>query len=437
MSRVLVVDTKLRPLMPCRPARARLLLKTGRAAVLRRVPFTLVLKAAKPEAYVTPLRVKIDPGAKTTGMAVLNDGTGEVIWAAEITHRGDQVHKELTTRRGVRRSRRSRHTRYRAARWRNRRRQEGWLPPSLQSRVQNVLTWVRRLSRWCPVGAISFELVRFDMQLLQNPEITNLEYQRGTLFGTELRQYLLTKWGHHCAYCLATGVPLEIDHILPQSRGGSDRIANLVISCHTCNQAKGNQSLEDFLSDRPEALARVQESHKAPLKDAAVVNSARLALYERLKATGLPVETGSGGLTKWNRSTRGLPKEHWVDAACCGASTPARLQLKQVYPWLITASGRQCRQMRNVDKRGFPVGKPKGPSRVRGFRTGDLVKAVCPSHLKAAGTHVGRVLVRTRGIFDVVTRHGRVKDIPARCCQSLHQKDGYAYQLGAALPLHG
>jgi len=369
----LVVDPKLRPLMPCRPARARLLLKTGRAAVLRRVPFTLVLKAARPEARVSPLRVKIDPGAKTTGMAVLNDGTGEV-------------------------------------------------------------TWVRRLSRWCPVGAISFELVRFDMQLLQNPEITNLEYQRGTLFGTELRQYLLTKWGHHCAYCLATGVPLEIDHILPQSRGGSDRIANLVICCHTCNQAKGNQSLEDFLSDRPEVLARVQESRKTPLKDAAVVNSTRLALYERLKATGLPVEIGSGGLTKWNRSTRGLPKEHWVDAACCGASTPARLQLKQVYPWLITASGRQCRQMRNVDKRGFPVGKPKGPSRVRGFRTGDLVKAVCPSHLKAAGTHVGRVLVRTREIFDVVTRHGRVKDIPARCCQNLHQKDGYAYQLGAALP---
>lgn len=98
---------------------------------------------------------------------------------------------------------------------------------------------------------------------------------------------------------------------------GNDRIANLVISCHTCNQAKGDQSLEDFLSDRPEALARVQESRRAPLKDAAVVNSTRLALYERLKATGLPVETGSGGLTKWNRSNRGLPKEHWVDAACC------------------------------------------------------------------------------------------------------------------------
>jgi len=93
--------------------------------------------------------------------------------------------------------------------------------------------------------------------------------------------------------------------------------------------------------------------------------------------------------------------------------------------------------MRNVDKRGFPVGKPKGPSRVRGFRTGDLVKAICPPHLKAKGVHVGRVLVRTRGIFDVQTRHGRVKDIPARCCQSLQQADGYAYQLAAALSPHG
>ncbi len=437
MSRVCVVDAQRRPLMPCTPARARMLLHQQRAAVLRRFPFILILKAAKPAALIQPLRLKIDPGSKTTGVAVVNDTTGEVAWAAEMTHRGDQVHQELTTRRGVRRSRRSRHTRYRAARWRNRRRQKGWLPPSLESRVQNVFTWVNRLSRWCPIGAISLELVRFDLQLLQNPDITNLEYQRGTLFGTELRQYLLTKWGHQCAYCLATAVPLEIDHILPQSRGGSDRLANLVICCHSCNQAKGNRSLEDFLSDRPEVLARVQAQRTAPLKDAAVVNSTRLALYERLEATGLPVETGSGGLTKWNRSNRGLPKEHWVDAACCGASTPTRLQLKKVYPWLITASGRQCRQMRNVDKRGFPVGKPKGPSRVRGFRTGDLVKAVCPSHLGAAGTHVGRVLVRTRGIFDVVTRHGRVKDIPARCCQCLQQKDGYAYQLGAALPSHG
>src|SRR5215469_13808065 len=124
------------------------------------------------------------------------------------------------------------------------------------------------------------------------------------------------------AACILPGhssAPRNRSYPATESRG-SDRIANMVICCHSCNQAKGNRSLEDFLGERPEVLARVQAQRTAPLTDAAVVNSTRLVLYERLEATGLPVEIGSGGLTKWNRNTRGLPKEHWVDAACCGAS---------------------------------------------------------------------------------------------------------------------
>lgn len=401
--------------------------------MLRQFPFTLILKKAKAEARQTPLRLKIDPGAKTSGMALINDTTGEVAWAAEITHRGEQVHDGLTRRRGVRRSRRARHTRYRKPRWSNRRRSRGWLAPSLQSRVQNVLGWVQRLCKRCPIGAISMELVRFDLALLQNPELEGLEYQRGTLFGTELRQYLLTKWEHRCAYCGLTGVPLEIDHILPRSKGGSDRVANLVIACHPCNQHKGDQRLEDFLADRPEVLASIQAQSKAPLKDAASVNSTRWAMYERLSALGLPLEADSGGLTKWNRQNRALPKAHWIDAACCGYSTPKHLSLEMVRPWLIQATGRQQRQMTNVDRYGFPRSRPKGPSRVQGFKTGDLVKAVCPSHLHVAGMHIGRVLVRTRGIFDVQTKHGRVKGIPARCCSCLQHADGYNYQIGAAV----
>jgi 5-methylcytosine-specific restriction endonuclease McrA len=434
MSRVLVLDANRQPLMPCTPARARILLAQHKAAVLRRFPFTLILREAKPEAVVAPLRLKIDPGAKTTGIAVLHTETSEVLWAAELRHRGEQVRDGLRGRRVARRSRRARHTRYRAPRFRNRRRAPGWLPPSLLSRVHNVETWVARLCRLCPISALSYELARFDMQLLQNPELENLDYQKGTLFGIELRHYLLAKWEHRCAYCQATAVPLEMDHVEPRARGGSDRVANRVPACHACNQAKADKLLEEFLADRPDVLARVQIQRKAPLKDAAAVNATRLVLYRRLQATGLAVETGTGALTKWNRQQQGLPKAHWVDAACCGVSTPAHVRLKAVRPWLITATGRQNRQMHNVDKHGFPVGRAKGPSRVRGFRTGDLVKAVCPAHLKAAGTHVGRVLVRTRGIFDVQTRQGRVKDIPARYCQRLQAADGYRYALGTALP---
>jgi hypothetical protein len=142
MSKVFVLDAAKRPLSPCTPARARLLLKQRKAAVLRHFPFTLILKEAKPDAVASPLRLKLDPGSQTTGIAVVNDGSGEVVWAAEITHRGNQVRNALLTRRGVRRNRRRRHTRYREPRYRTRRRGIWWLPPSLLSRVDNVQTWV-------------------------------------------------------------------------------------------------------------------------------------------------------------------------------------------------------------------------------------------------------------------------------------------------------
>src|SRR5215470_7227335 len=106
MSRILIVDAERRPLMPTTPARARLMLKRGQAAILRRFPLVLILKTARPDAVVDLLRVKLDPGSKTSGIAVVNDTTGEVVWAAEIAHRGDQVHQNLTARRSVRRSRR-------------------------------------------------------------------------------------------------------------------------------------------------------------------------------------------------------------------------------------------------------------------------------------------------------------------------------------------
>ncbi len=128
MSRILVVDTQRRPLHPCTPARARLLLKQGKAAVLRRYPFILILKVAHAEAENAPLRLKIDPGSKTTGLAVVNDSSGDVIWATELTHRGEAVHKALVKRRAARRSRRSRHTRYRKPRFANRRSPRGGCP---------------------------------------------------------------------------------------------------------------------------------------------------------------------------------------------------------------------------------------------------------------------------------------------------------------------
>lgn len=230
--RVFVLDTKRQPLDPCHPARARQLLKKGHAAVFRRFPFTIILRVRKADTCIVhPHRLKIDPGARTTGLAILQERSGQVVWAAELVHRGQQIHKAMTSRRERRKGRRYRHTRYRQPRFQHRLRRRGWLPPSLESRVINILTWSTRVRRVCPITLVSQELVRFDTQALQNPEISGIEYQHGELRGYEIREYVLEKWGRRCAYCGARDVPLQLDHIVARSNHGSDRVSNLTLAC--------------------------------------------------------------------------------------------------------------------------------------------------------------------------------------------------------------
>lgn len=439
MSKVFVLDANKQPLAPCHSAVARKLLTSGNASVFRTYPFVIILHRAVDEPNLPPLRLKVDPGSKVSGLAIVNDATGEVVFAAELEHRGETVKARLQSRAAQRRSRRGRKTRYRRptrpggnARFGKRRdgkprhcavpkhRREEWLPPSLLSRVANLTTWVGRLGRWCPISQLSLELVRFDLQALENPEISGVEYQRGELAGFEVREYLLLKFGHRCVYCGVTGLPLELDHIHPSSRGGSDRISNLVTACRSCNQRKGNQTAEEFGSPQVSALAR------QPLRDVAAVNSTRWALYERLTGFGLAVETGSGGLTKFNRIRRGMPKSHWADAANVGRSTPETLDTRHVRVYLVTATGHGSRQMCRVDRFGFPRTTAKQTAVVSGFRTGDLVTAVVTGG-KKAGTYSGRVAVRSSGSFNITTATGTVQGISYRCCRIQQRRDGYRY----------
>jgi hypothetical protein len=199
---VFVIDKRKKPLMPCSEKRARQLLERRRAVVHRMYPFTIRLKD-RVGGDVQPVRIKLDPGSKVTGLAVVREtDTGQhVLCLAEIAHRGHTVAKHMESRSGYRRRRRGANLRYRAPRFDNRRRPEGWLTPSMRSRVGNILTWVARLRRWIPVAALSQELVKFDLLKRENPEISGAAYQRGTLAGCELREYLLEKWGRTCADC--------------------------------------------------------------------------------------------------------------------------------------------------------------------------------------------------------------------------------------------
>jgi 5-methylcytosine-specific restriction endonuclease McrA len=414
---VFVLDSNKQPLDPCHEARARELLKNGRAAVFRRYPFTIILRD-RDGGHVTSHRLKLDPGSKTTGLVIVQEVAGQIVWTGELTHCGQAIRNALLARRAIRRSRRQRKTRYRPARWRNRRRPSSWLAPSLQHRVLTTVTWAKRLRRLCPLDAISMELVRFDTQLMQDAEISGVAYQQGNLAGYEVREYLLEKWGRRCAYCSATNVRLQIEHLVPRARGGSNRVSNLTLACEPCNLRKGNQTAAEF--GFPQLMAQA----KQPLKDAAVMNSVRWALWRELSALGLPLEVGTGRRTKFNRTRLGLAKNHWADAACVGASTPKELKVRRGSVLLIAAKGHGSRQMCRTNKYGFPSRHVPRQKRQFGFRTGDLVKAVLPGG-KYAGTQVGRVTIRSRPSFRL-----NGIDIHPKHLTLLQQADGYAYAFG-------
>ena len=403
------------------------------------VPFVVRLIDREVETSVVDgVTVKVDPGSRTTGLAVveqrdtLNPATGETttvkgLWLGELVLRGLQIKRAMHSRAALRRGRRSRNLRYRQPRFNNRTRPEGWLPPSLQHRVDVTLSWVRRLSRWAPVIAVAYELVRFDTQAIENPDISGVEYQQGALAGWEVREYLYAKWGYRCAYCDApgAGVQINIDHVVPRSRGGSSRVSNLVPACRPCNELKDTRLVEDFLAHDPARLARITAGLKRPLRDAAAVNTTRWVLWRQLTALGYQVTTGTGGQTRWNRYRHRIPKSHALDALCVGAVDAVASYTAVTNQIMATGRGSYARTRSN--KYGFPRLRLTRTKRHYGFATGDLVRAVVPAG-KNTGTHIGKIAVRASGSFNITTTTGVAQGIHHRHVTLIQRGDGYTYK---------
>jgi len=272
------------------------------------------------------------------------------------------------------------------------------------------------------VRAVHVERVAFDTHALSTGKpLEGVEYQRGTLAGYEVRQYLLAKFDRTCTYCGATNTPLNLDHVHPRSRGGSDRVANLVLACVRCNQAKNNQSVQEFITD-PTTLARILSRAKVPLRDAAAVQSTRWALWRELDER-LPTHVASGGRTKWNRTRNHLPKSHTLDAMAVGKVETITQTVDQVL--VVGCSGRGSYARTRTDKYGFPRLRLPRTKGFFGFVTGDLVGAVVATG-KWAGTHTGRVAVRSSGSHTVTAPAGLVKT-SYKNLRLLQRADGYAY----------
>lgn len=218
---------------------------------------------------------------------------------------------------------------------------------------------MERLKRILPITRVVVEVASFDTQKMQNPEVSGVEYQQGELQGYRIRQYLLEKWNRKCAYCGKTDVPLEVEHIVPKSRGGSDRVSNLTISCHECNLKKGKQTAGEF------GHPKVQEQAKESLKAVVFMNAIRWKLVNKLDC-----DWTYGSVTKYRRSKLGLEKSHTNDAfVIAGGTTQTRAvrihKVKQVR-----------RQNRSLYKANPPKGGKKKRNTVRevdGFKRFDKV----------------------------------------------------------------
>jgi hypothetical protein len=296
--RVFVLNMRGNPLMPTTPKKARKLLEQYRAKVVQRTPFTIQLLYATGETK-QDITLGIDPVYSYIGYSVVSDTT-ELI-AGEVELRND-IMKLLEQRASYRRTRRGRLW-HREPRFNNRGRDNGWFAPSIQHKLDSHINFIDRIKSILPITKTVIEIASFDQQKMQNPEISGVEYQQGELLGYEIREYLLEKWKRTCAYCSKTDMPLEIEHIIPRSRGGSNRVSNLTIACHACNQAKDNMTAEEF------GHPTIQAKAKKPLKSAAFMN-----IVKKRLANILDCEVTYGYITKHDRIKLGLAKIHANDA---------------------------------------------------------------------------------------------------------------------------
>jgi len=202
---------------------------------------------------------------------------------------------------------------------------------------------IGKIKKILPISEIVVEVATFDTQKMQNPEISGVEYQQGELQGYEVKEYLLEKWGRKCAYCGKKNIPLEVEHVIPKSRGGTDRVSNLTISCSKCNQKKGNQTAKEF------GYPGVQKKANDSLKAVAFLNSVRWKLVKQLNRQSQELISHTYGyITKHDRTKLGLEKSHTNDAFVIAGGT----NQKRCKPFIATQTRRNNRSIQ-TNRKGF------------------------------------------------------------------------------------
>jgi len=234
---VYVLNKDGKPLMPSiRHGKIRRMLKEKKAVVVRTTPFTVKLLYTPKTETVQPLVLGIDPGSKTLSTVVRVEKTPKLVYVSEVTLRTD-ITSKLKKRSSYRRNRRNRKTRYRQARFLNRKRKDRWLPPSVVSKLNSHKKEIKFIFNILPVSRVILERNTFDVHKLKNPSVKSTGYNHGTLYFYENhRQYVLTRDKYCCKSCKKKNVVLNTHHVVLRSKGGRDHYSNLVTLCEKCHK---------------------------------------------------------------------------------------------------------------------------------------------------------------------------------------------------------
>lgn len=383
---VYVLNKDEKPLMPCKPQKARKLLRNGKAKVIRREPFTIQILYGS-SGYRQHVTLGVDAGSKHIGLSATTEK--KELFAVEVKLRTDIVNL-LSTRRQFRRSRRSRKTRYRKSRFLNRvhSKHKGWLAPSIENKIQCHLSIVAKLHKILPIDKVIVETASFDIQKIKNHNISEKEYQQGEQLGwANVREYVLFRDNHQCQCCKGKSKDkvLNVHHIESRKTGGNAS-NNLITLYETCHKGyhKGIVKL-------PKSIKR-----GASFRDAAFMGIMRWSFYNKLKELYPNVSMTFGYITKNTRIRAGLPKEHYVDARCISGNALAKPLGCYYYYQKVRRNNRQIHKAKIL--KGGKRKNNQAPFIVKGFRLFDRVK-----YQRRLYYIFGR---RSSGAFDIRTLEG-------------------------------
>lgn len=317
--KVYVLNKHDKPLMPCSPRKARLLLRDNKAKVVKKYPFTIQLLHGS-SGYRQPITLGIDAGSKTIGFSATTEN--HELYSSEVILRND-ISNNITTKRQMRRTRRNR-LRYRKPRFLNRvsTKKKGWLPPSTQHKIDTHKFMVEQVHKLLPISKIVVKTAAFDIQKINNSNISGSQYQQGNQYGFwNTREYVLYRDGHTCQLCKGKSKDkiLNVHHIVFRSHGGTDKPNNLITLCNTCHSPK-NHKKGAILWQWMQQGKKVIKTYK----DATFMSIMRWSFYNWLKDNYVDVSTTYGYITKNVRISNQLPKEHYIDAYCITGNVNAK-----------------------------------------------------------------------------------------------------------------